>query len=39
MKEAKRISLLGAGTAFNVSEEAAVFAAKGNKVYPFHLAI
>ena len=37
MKIAERISRLGTETAFAVSAEAAVFAAKGNKVYPFHL--
>jgi aspartate/methionine/tyrosine aminotransferase len=37
MKIAKRISRLGTETAFAVSAEAAAFAAKGNKVYPFHL--
>ena len=36
-KFADRISLLGTETAFAVSAEAAIFAAKGNKVYPFHL--
>lgn len=34
---ADRISLLGTETAFAVSGEATAFAAKGNKVYPFHL--
>ncbi len=34
---ADRIKLLGTETAFAVSEEAAAFAAKGNKIYPFHL--
>ncbi|HEX6332862.1 MAG TPA: aminotransferase class I/II-fold pyridoxal phosphate-dependent enzyme [Flavisolibacter sp.] len=34
---ANRISLLGTETAFSVSNEAAAFAAKGNRVYPFHL--
>jgi len=34
---ADRISLLGTETAFAVSEEAALFASRGNKVYPFHL--
>lgn len=34
---AERIKLLGTETAFAVSAEAAAFAAKGNKVYPFHL--
>lgn len=34
---ADRIKHLGTETAFAVSEEAAAFAAKGNKVYPFHL--
>jgi aspartate/methionine/tyrosine aminotransferase len=37
MKLADRISRLGTETAFAVSAEAAVFAAEGNKVYPFHL--
>ncbi|MGD8960926.1 MAG: aminotransferase class I/II-fold pyridoxal phosphate-dependent enzyme [Desulfobacterales bacterium] len=37
MKIAKRIQKLGTETAFAVSAEAATFAAKGNKVYPFHL--
>ena len=37
MKIAKRIKRLGTETAFAVSAEAAAFAAKGNKVYPFHL--
>jgi aspartate/methionine/tyrosine aminotransferase len=37
MKLAHRISRLGTETAFAVSAEAAVFAAEGNKVYPFHL--
>lgn len=37
MKIADRIKRLGTETAFAVSAEAAVFAAKGNKVYPFHL--
>jgi aspartate/methionine/tyrosine aminotransferase len=37
MKIAKRIKQLGTETAFAVSAEAAAFAAKGNKVYPFHL--
>ncbi len=34
---ADRINLLGTETAFAVSEEAAAFASRGNKVYPFHL--
>lgn len=34
---ADRIKLLGTETAFAVSAEAAAHAAKGNKVYPFHL--
>ncbi len=34
---ADRIKLLGTETAFAVSAEAAAFAAKGNKIYPFHL--
>ncbi len=37
MKIADRIQKLGTETAFAVSAEAAAFAAKGNKVYPFHL--
>jgi aspartate/methionine/tyrosine aminotransferase len=37
MKIAERIGRLGTETAFAVSAEAAAFAAKGNKVYPFHL--
>lgn len=37
MKIAKRIDRLGTETAFAVSAEASAFAAKGNKVYPFHL--
>lgn len=37
MKIAKRIERLGTETAFAVSAEAAAFAARGNKVYPFHL--
>lgn len=37
MKLADRISRLGTETAFAVSAEAAAFAARGNKVYPFHL--
>jgi aspartate/methionine/tyrosine aminotransferase len=37
MKIAQRISQLGTETAFAVSAEAADFASKGNKVYPFHL--
>jgi len=37
MKIAQRISRLGTETAFAVSAEAADFASKGNKVYPFHL--
>ena len=37
MRIANRIELLGTETAFAVSEEAAAFAAQGNKVYPFHL--
>jgi aspartate/methionine/tyrosine aminotransferase len=36
-KIADRIQKLGTETAFAVSAEAAVFAAQGNKVYPFHL--
>ncbi|MCU0781505.1 MAG: aminotransferase class I/II-fold pyridoxal phosphate-dependent enzyme [Akkermansiaceae bacterium] len=34
---ADRISRLGTETAFAVSGEAAAFAAKGNRVFPFHL--
>ncbi|MBI2966722.1 MAG: aminotransferase class I/II-fold pyridoxal phosphate-dependent enzyme [Bacteroidetes bacterium] len=34
---ADRISRLGTETAFAVSAEAAAWAAKGNKIYPFHL--
>jgi aspartate/methionine/tyrosine aminotransferase len=37
MKLAERLSRLGSETAFAVSAEAAAFAAKGNRVYPFHL--
>ena len=37
MKIADRIARLGTETAFAVSAEAAAFAAKGNKMYPFHL--
>jgi aspartate/methionine/tyrosine aminotransferase len=37
MRIAERISRLGTETAFAVSAEAAAFAAKGNKIYPFHL--
>ena len=37
MKIAKRVARLGTETAFAVSAEAAAFAARGNKVYPFHL--
>lgn len=37
MRIASRISKLGTETAFAVSAEAAIFASKGNKVYPFHL--
>jgi len=37
MRIANRIARLGTETAFAVSSEAAAFAAKGNKVYPFHL--
>jgi len=37
MKIAERISRLGTETAFAVSAEAAEFAGRGNKVYPFHL--
>jgi len=34
---AERVARLGTETAFAVSAEATVFAAQGNKVYPFHL--
>ena len=34
---AQRIARLGTETAFAVSAEAAVFAAKGHDVYPFHI--
>ncbi len=34
---ADRVDRLGTETAFAVSAEAAAFAARGNKVYPFHL--
>src|ERR1035437_1865623 len=34
---ADRIKLLGTETAFAVSAEASAFAAKGNKIYPFHI--
>ena len=37
IKIADRIKLLGTETAFAVSAEANAFAAKGNKIYPFHL--
>jgi len=37
MKMADRIARLGTETAFAVSAEAAAYAAKGHKVYPFHL--
>ena len=37
MKLAERLSRLGTETAFAVSAEAAAHAAKGNKIYPFHL--
>jgi aspartate/methionine/tyrosine aminotransferase len=37
MRIADRISDLGTETAFAVSGEAAEFAARGNRVYPFHL--
>ena len=37
LKIANRINALGTETAFAVSEEAAVYAAKGMKIYPFHL--
>jgi aspartate/methionine/tyrosine aminotransferase len=37
MRIAERVARLGTETAFAVSAEATAFAAKGNKVYPFHL--
>ena len=37
MHLSERLERLGTETAFAVSAEAAVFAAAGNKVYPFHL--
>jgi aspartate/methionine/tyrosine aminotransferase len=37
MRFADRIARLGTETAFAVSAEAAAWASKGNKVYPFHL--
>ena len=37
MKLAAQLSKLGTETAFAVSGAAAAWAAKGNKVYPFHL--
>ncbi|WP_101758670.1 pyridoxal phosphate-dependent aminotransferase [Oceanicoccus sp. KOV_DT_Chl] len=37
MQLAKQLSKLGTETAFAVSAAAAAWAAKGNKVYPFHL--
>ena len=37
MHFADRIARLGTETAFAVSAEAAAFAARGNKVYPFHI--
>ena len=37
MHFADRITRLGTETAFAVSAEAAAFAARGNKVYPFHI--
>ncbi len=37
MKLADRVARLGTETAFAVSAEAAAHAAKGNKVYPFHI--
>jgi aspartate/methionine/tyrosine aminotransferase len=37
MKLAERVARLGTETAFAVSAEAAAHAAKGNKVYPFHI--
>jgi aspartate/methionine/tyrosine aminotransferase len=39
MKLAERVSRLGTETAFAVSAEAAAHAAKGNKVYPFHIGV
>ena len=37
VRQAERLQRLGTETAFAVSAEAAAFAAKGNKVYAFHL--
>ena len=37
MKKADRMNRLGTETAFAVGAQAAAWAAKGNKVYPFHL--
>ncbi|MFB3891651.1 MAG: pyridoxal phosphate-dependent aminotransferase [Phycisphaerae bacterium] len=37
MRLAERLARLGSETAFAVSAEAAAWAAKGNRVYPFHL--
>ena len=37
MRLAQRLDRLGSETAFAVSAEAAAFAAKGNRVFPFHL--
>jgi aspartate/methionine/tyrosine aminotransferase len=37
VKLAERLTRLGTETAFKVSAEAAAWAAKGNRVYPFHL--
>ena len=37
MKLADRVSRLGTENAFAVSNEASAHAAKGNKVYPFHI--
>ena len=37
MKLADRVARLGTETAFAVSAEAAAHAAKGNRVFPFHL--
>ncbi len=37
MKLALQLKHLGTETAFSVSEKAAQWAAKGNKIYPFHL--
>ncbi|MFC1763629.1 aspartate aminotransferase, partial [Planctomycetota bacterium] len=37
MRQAQRLAQLGTETAFAVSGAAAAWAAKGHKVYPFHL--